>query len=643
MRLLRSAYAVARLEAGLFRAYPKLRLSVLGIVLIPALYAYIYLSSVWDPVSRTGQLAAAVVDLDRGAQANGQPVNLGAELARTLKQRRIFGFYDEADAEHAKREVRAGRALFALIIPPDFSANAVSAAAPGAGRLVVYASEGNNYAGAGFAKRFAIDLGHQINETLNEKRWTAVLGATSASADGLTRLRQGIAALQGGAQQLEAGSAQAHAGSARLAAGAGRLAGGMAALADGVNQLAAGARTLEGRRPAAADLQALKAGAQQLAAGHDTLRHGLGQLEDGARRLAQGAGQLHDQTEDLPFVGERIGGAAGQLQAGAVRLQEGLRAAGDGTAQLAAGSQGLREGVERLADGFAAYGFGVATLAAKFPPEARLDELNRGAHALADAGGQLDGGLQRLHAGAGQLARGLDTLASALPREVPGLPGTPQGLATSVAPQVEIDAPVINNGLGFAPNFIPVALWLGAVMAAFVFHLRRLPEAARGHGPVALLLGKMGVLGSINLAQAAVVLAMCAFLLGLHPAHVAGLALTMAVSALTFMLILLGLVRAFGDTGKALALILLILQLSSAGGLMPIELTNDFFRAVSPWLPFTWAVKAVRASAFGAFGSEWGSALGVLALFGAGAFVVATFVGRWKFVPPQEHRPAMDM
>ena len=63
--------------------------------------------------------------------------------------------------------------------------------------------------------------------------------------------------------------------------------------------------------------------------------------------------------------------------------------------------------------------------------------------------------------------------------------------------------------------------------------------------------------------------------------------------------------RAFGDAGKAAALILLILQLSSAGGVMPVELSGSFYQSISPWLPFTWVIKALRASMFGAFDGQW--------------------------------------
>ena len=154
--------------------------------------------------------------------------------------------------------------------------------------------------------------------------------------------------------------------------------------------------------------------------------------------------------------------------------------------------------------------------------------------------------------------------------------------------------------------------------------------------------GKVSFLAAINLAQAGCVLLMCQLLLGLNPVHALGLALTMALSALTFMLLILLLVRLMGDLGKGVALVLLILQLSAAGGVMPVELASDFYGAISPWLPITWAVRGVRASAFGAFGDEWGTAVGVLLLFGLAFASLGVLTGRWQFVERHEQRLAID-
>ena len=643
MTFLHSAYEVSALEARLFRHFPKLRVSVFGIVLIPALYAFIYLNSVWDPGTHTGNLPAAIVNLDKGSEIAGAPANLGVELTRSLQERRQFAFYETVDIDTARRDVQEGKSLFALIVPSDFSASALGAASAGAGKISIYASEGNNYAGAGFAKRFAEELGHQLNETLNEKRWAAVLGATSSSADGLKRLREGIAKLHEGAIALDAGMGKADAGSTQLANGAGEYSVAVEKLSGGVKQLGAGMQLLNARKPSPEDLGKLKAGAAQLAGGHVQLESAYPALENGARKLGAGASQLQQESSKIPLVGPKISNAASQLTEGAHQLRTGIAQAGDAQAKLSAGSRDLSKSVAQMADGFAAYSSNASLVASNFPADEKLDQLTVGGQTLAGASLELHSGISQLKKGTTQLAAGLGTLENALPSEIPNLPGTAVGLANSVKPQLEVDAPVKNNGMGLAPNFIPVSLWLGAVMTAFIFHLRRLPQEAEGKSRASLLLGKLGILWSINLAQAACVLLMSWLMLGIEPVNSAGLALTMVLSSFTFMLVILALVRVFGDAGKAVALILLVLQLSAAGGVMPVELTNDFYRAISPWLPFTWSIKAVRASAFGALGGDWGAALGVLSIFAGCTFLFCMLVGRWKFVLPQEHRPAMDI
>ncbi|MFP8778703.1 YhgE/Pip family protein [Hydrogenophaga sp. RWCD_12] len=643
MRLFRDVWSIAAMEAGLFRRFPKLRLSVLGIVLIPALYALIYLSAVWDPSSRTAALPALIVNLDQGIDYKGQHVDLGDELVKTLQARRMFGFTETQDEETARRDVRAGRSLFALIIPADFSAHAVPGEQAGGGKLVVYASEGNNYTGAGFARRFAAELGHQVNETLNEKRWALVLGASAGAADSMSRLRDGVGKLQEGAHTLRDGLQQADRGARQLATGQGTLDTGIGQFTSGMKQLGAGIRTMDARKPAAQDLQALKSGASQLSAGHAELSSGLAQLEAGSQKLSEGALHMKEETQSIPLVGGKVSAGAQQLAGGAEQLTQGLRSARQGQAKLQEGAQALDKGVSALADGMGALSAGIGTMASALPPDAKLDALADGGHAARKGSQDLSHGITQLADGSRQLAGGLDLLSASLPAHIDTLGGTAKGLAVSVQPEIQIDAPVANNGSGFAPNFLPVAVWLGAVMTTFIFHLRMLPGAAASLSPAARLPGKLMLLGGIVTVQALVVVMMAAFLLQMHILHLPGLALTLVTAALTFLLIIMALVRAFGDAGKAVALILLILQLSSAGGVVPIELSSDFFREINPWLPFTWVVRGVRASMFGAFDSQWLQSVGIVMLFGLGAFVLASFVGRWRFVDEAAHRPALDV
>ena len=85
MTFFRDAAAIFRMEMTLFRRFPKLRISAIGVMVIPALYALIYLASVRDPGAHTGELKAAIVNLDQGLEYRGQPVNMGKDIVATLE------------------------------------------------------------------------------------------------------------------------------------------------------------------------------------------------------------------------------------------------------------------------------------------------------------------------------------------------------------------------------------------------------------------------------------------------------------------------------------------------------------------------------------------------------------------------------
>lgn len=642
MRILRDAFAIFRMEATLFKRFPKLKVTAIGVIVIPALYALIYLSSVRDPGAHTVALKAALVNLDQGLIYRGQDVNVGKTVIAAIKEKRTFGFVDYSQEEEAKLAVRQGHLSFALIIPKDFSANAVPGEEAAGGRLVMYVSEGNNYNGANIAKRFASELGHQVNINLNENRWSLVLTTATGSRDKLVELRKGVAALNDGAIKLDAGLAKAETGSKTLASGTDGLSAAVVQLTDGVKQLGAGLHSMDQQRPSAQDLAALKSGPSELMAGHAELAKGLQGLQIGAQELADGSIKMRDDTKGIPIVGTRISEGATQLGDGAAMLGAGLQSARNGQSQLADGTQKLGAGVNKLTDGVTALGNGIHTAASKVPADSKLDELATASRAVGAGAQDLRNGIAQLKSGAKELASGLDLLNHSLPGDVRAPDGSARGLADSVEPTIEIVAPVPNNGAGFAPNFLATSLWLGAVMSAFLFHLRRLPEAAASMSRPARLIGKLGILSAIVVAQALVIMLMSVFLLELHVARLGPYALTLVMSSLTFLTLIVAITRAFGDAGKAAVLLLMVLQLSSAGGVLPVELSGGIYQTVSPWLPFTWVIKALRACMFGAFDGDWLSAWLVIGLIGTIAWLAACFVGRWQFVSEAEHRPAME-
>jgi putative membrane protein len=613
--LIQSTWRIVKTELSLFRRFPKLGLAVLAIALVPAAYALIYLSSVWDPNAKTNELPVGIVNLDEGFNHQGRQTNVGAELTAGLIKAATFGFRTLDDAQEARQAVRLGSLAFAVIIPKDFSASAVPGVQPGAGKVTVVLSEGNNYAAAGFARRFAMELGHQVNEALNEKRWEQVLVSVDGSGKSLLKLKAGVAQLRSGANALNEGVV--------------RYSGTAAQLSTGFKQVGSGLRTMETRLPSEADLKTLKTGTQRLALRQREMGTGLEQLQAGARKLTEGASQMQEETSGIPFVGEKIAAGAGQLAAGGTQLATGLATALDANARLTRGADRVEAGTEKLVDGLGALSEGIHTMAEKLPEDNRLDVFMASGKDLAT--------------GAAKLRAGVELIDKVLPTSPEKLGGSARGLADSVEPALEVLAPVANNGSAFAPNMVAMALWLGAVMAVYLFNMRVLLAEHAPAPPLAKALGKFVVPALIVLVQTLLTFLVLVFGLGIAVPSYLTFALSMVGAALAFLAIAYLLLRAFGDAGKLFAVLLLTLQLAAGGGVMPIELTGDFFQAVHDWLPFTWVIKTFRATLFGAFDNEWMHAWMVVVFSGLVALLLAGVVGRWKTVALADYKPGVEV
>ncbi len=599
----------------LFRRFPRLGLAALAIALVPAVYALIYLSSVWDPNAKTSDLPVGIVNLDAGAAYQGRASNVGVELVSELMRSGEFGFRAMDRGEDARQGVQLGQLAFAVIIPPDFSASALPGNRPGGGKVVVVLSEGNNYAASGIARRFATELGHRVNEALNEQRWEQVLVSADGSGRSLDMLRAGMAQLRTGARTYSESMVRYNGVAAQLVAG--------------FKQVGAGARSMEPSLPSEAELKTLRNGTQRLALRQREMGTGLEQLQLGAGRLTTGAAQLQEETVGLPFVGEKIAQSAGELADGGKQLGEGLGVALDANARMARGATRIEEGTARLTEGMGLLSSNLRTLAEQLPEDARLEAFARSGDELVRA--------------ASRLRSGIELVESALPASAGKLDGSARGLADSVEPVLEVLAPVPNNGSAFAPNMIAMALWLGAVMSVYLFNMHRISEEHASAPALAKSLGRYAVPALLVLLQTVLTMLVLCFGLGVAVPDVPSFLLVMLAAGQAFLALVLLLLRAFGELGKLIVILLLTLQLAAGGGVMPIELTADFFRAVHNWLPFTWVIKALRASLFGAYDNGWFSSWLDVVLIGLGALLLSSLVRPWKTVPAKDYRPAVEV
>ncbi|MCT1776191.1 YhgE/Pip family protein [Brachybacterium sp. p3-SID957] len=332
----------------------------------------------------------------------------------------------------------------------------------------------------------------------------------------------------------------------------------------------------------AQDIHRLDAGAQQVASGADRLATASGTARDGASELADGVGRYTDGVSTARSGADDLASGARELYSGADRLADGVRTAQDGAQQLADGSGRLASGAAELADGAGAVDDGARELSQG------AETLNEGAGELADGSAELRDGLEDAK---DEVPSYTDEQSSAI--------------AATASDPVQMDFvrdhELTRFGEGLAPLFLAISLWVGAMAIFLMMPPFSMEAAAAGAGPVRLLAGGLLPALALGLVQSAIAVAVLHGPVGIT---VTDLPLMLGMAALTsavFVALNHGFGALFGPVGKFVALVLVALQISAAGGTYPTPTLPGFFRAIHPYLPMTHAVDAFR----GAIGGSW--------------------------------------
>lgn len=160
--------------------------------------------------------------------------------------------------------------------------------------------------------------------------------------------------------------------------------------------------------------------------------------------------------------------------------------------------------------------------------------------------------------------------------------------------------PIPNYGSAMSPFFSTLALWVGAtLLVSLVTTEVHSPAAGTDYNSIQIYFGRFLTFLTLALLQSVLVTAGDIFLLGTYVVDKGWFILFGLVNSAVFMLIVYTLVSVFGNVGKALAIVLLVLQLAGSGGTFPIQTTPPFFRAIHPFLPFTYGISMMREAVGG--------------------------------------------
>ncbi|MFS8350613.1 phage infection protein [Bacillus cereus] len=361
--------------------------------------------------------------------------------------------------------------------------------------------------------------------------------------------------------------------------GADKLKNGSGQLIDGVNQL------LDGSGKVTEGLGALSVGANQMAGG-------ITQLADGSSQVTGGLGTVSLVVTKLEDGSNQVTGGLGILSVGASQMTGGITQLADGSGQVTTGLGTLNGGLNKMSTG--------------------STQLIDGVNKLTDGSGKVTDGLVKVNDGSGELAEKLGEGAEKT-GEVKGTDKTYDMFASPVKVKVEKMAEVPNYGTGFTPYFLSLGLFVGALLLSIVYPLRDTVGVPKSG--FSWFISKFGVLLSVGIIQAIVADVILLFGLGVEVQSIPYFILFSIVTSLAFIALIQCLVTAFGDAGRFIAIITLIMQLTTSAGTFPLELIPKFLQPFNAWLPMTYSVSGFKAVvSSGDFNFMWQN-IGILMIF----------------------------
>ena len=366
--------------------------------------------------------------------------------------------------------------------------------------------------------------------------------------------------LQTGAHKVSEGATKLDEGSSAFVSGSQKFSQSTATFAAGADQYSKGADTFAQKTGAAA------VAASQISGGLDKLYVAMN--ADFGNGLSQISGKLPALTDGV----SKLTVGSGTLSEGLLRLNQNMPSLADAASKLNNGSSQISLGLSTL--------------------NGQLPALKDGVYKLSVGANKLDNGVLKLADGSKELnektVEGYKDLSGSLKNDS-------KTMAATFAEPVVIDQkpinPVKTYGEGFTPYFIPLSLWVGALMMFFVI-TDKVDEDITA-SPASIVAGKFLSYGAIGFMQA-MLASGAVMLLGLRPNNVVLYFLFNILLSFVFIAIIQCLVFLLGQVGRLLSIILLILQLTSCAGTFPIEIVPGLFKVLNPFMPFTYAVSGLR-------------------------------------------------
>lgn len=644
---------------------------VVAIALLPSLYAWLNIYSNWDPYGNTGGISIAVASLDEGyTDADGTYENKGDDVVADLREATSINWVIVDTEEEAKGGVESGDYYAAVVIDKQFSRNMYRMLTDWTGKpaITYYENAKKNAVATKITDTAVETLKRSISENYLEVVIDGIMEQSNLLAADLTAddpeaavkgvLYQAQDLLHACGRMMDAfeaagGSGVSESSAAALEAAVANI---NKNLPDGAQlqqtaaeiqmrlntALARVERALEGLENAITN-------APQLPSAQQQLRDAAAQLEKAADTLETWAAGLEDSGTE---AGKTQAEAARQTAAECRKTAKQLRALAESpdSADLLADcdalvksirtmvdkipvtSKALQKELDTVAGQVADTMEGMAALAGD--AKAMKTALAETADAVGDTMALLRPATEKLLTSLESTIDDLeglttdeymDTLVNILGGD-PAVYG--QYFPEMVQTSVNAVYPIANYGSAMTPFYTVLAIWVGGVILSSLIKIHARTEGLIDPKPAELYFGRYLFFFVLSQIQAAVIVTGDLYILKVQCLHPGMLYLTGALTAFTFSLLIYSLAISFGDVGKAIVVVIMVMQIAGSSGTFPIELLPAIYQKIYRFFPFPYAIDAMRECICGMYGNYYWQQIGFLLLFAAAALVIGLLVRR---------------
>ena len=304
---------------------------------------------------------------------------------------------------------------------------------------------------------------------------------------------------------------------------------------------------------------------------------GENEIKSGLTIVAQGVTQLNNNTSQIQSLG-----------AGIKALQTSLEQVQNGTYKLKTGIGNLKTGTEAIQEGSNSLSKGLGDLSSSSSSiQVALQQLDEGANSALNGGNKLTDGINTLKTS-------IDDGKNVATEQIDKLDGIKEFVEDPVEFKEESFGDVKSYGVAFTPLFLSIGLWVGALMLyVILYYDQKHRFGILDHENSNKILQNCIYLG-IGAIEGLITGFILKVLLGFNVANIGIYLFECTLVGLTFTAIMQFLIRNFGDIGKFISLIILVLQLAASGGTFPTETIDKGFQIFTSWLPMTYTIKVFK-------------------------------------------------